>query len=322
VISRFGSLDPSEGGDTSRTSVQLGYRVHDDQGGLWRAAVFGLEYRLRLFSDFTLFARDPVHGDEIEQDDGRVVWGLDAAYARHFSLAGMDSYLTTGLQIRDDNAETGLWHAEDRARLADCFDQGVNPCNHTDDRIRDVAGYVEATIHVLPHVHVLPGVRFEQLSWDVDDLNPATRSDLEGAYSPRPWLRFDGNLSIARSSFVRNAGNGNGLALAPRLMGQGGVTVLRGPAFVSLRTRGIADRPGNDDGTLTAQGYLIFDLMTGCRFGKVDLGLTINNLLDTAWREAQFAEASAVVPGGPVIAQMHFTPGIPLSATATAAYRF
>jgi hypothetical protein len=430
LISRFGSLDPSEGGDTSRTSLQLGYRVRDDQGGLWRASLFGLEYRLRLFSDFTLFARDPVHGDEIEQNDARTVWGLDTAYERRFSLAGLDTYLTAGVQMRDDNVETALWHAEKRVRLADCFDQGANPCNNDMDRIRDVAGYVEATIHVLPHVHVLPGLRFEQVSWDVDDLNPATRSDpmattggsaaramllpklsieaevtpkldlfanagsgfhsndargdvathgdgalargtgaeagfrttavphtrlsadfwylhldselvwngdeggtepsgptrrygvdLEGSYSPLPWLRLDGNLSLARSAFVHNAGNGNGLALAPKIMGQGGITLLHGPAFVSLRTRGIGDRPGNDSGTLTAQGYLIFDLMAGRTFGKLDVNVTINNLLNSDWREAQFADTSAVVPGGPAVEQMHFTPGIPLTATITAAYR-
>jgi len=34
------------------------------------------------------------------------------------------------------------------------------------------------------------------------------------------------------------------------------------------------------------------------------------------------AEESAVARGGPVVEQMHFTPGIPLSATLTAAYRF
>jgi outer membrane receptor protein involved in Fe transport len=105
-------------------------------------------------------------------------------------------------------------------------------------------------------------------------------------------------------------------------MGQGGVTVMRGPAFVALRARGIADRPGNDDGSLTAKGYLIFDLMAGRSFGKLDLNLTINNLFNADWREAQFADASAVTPGGPVVEQMHFTPGIPMTATATAAYRF
>ncbi len=431
LISRFGSLDPSEGGDTSRTSVQLGYRVRDGSGGLWRASLFGVAYRMRLFSDFTLFARDPVHGDEIEQNDSRVVAGLDAAYERHLSLAGLDSYLTAGAQVRGDNVKNALWHAERRMRLPDCFDQGVNPCNDTYDRIRDIAGYAEATIHVLPHVHVRPGLRFERLSWDVDDRNPATRSDprmstggrasramvlpklsvevemtpkldlfanagsgfhsndarsnvanhgdgalarglgaeaglrttlvphariaadvwylhldselvwsgdaggteasgatrrygvdLEAAYSPTPWLRLDGNLSIARSTLVRNAGNSNGLALAPRLTGQGGVTLVRGPAFLSVRTRGIADRPGNDDGSLIAKGYLIFDLMAGRSFGKLDVNLTINNLMNADWREAQFADESAVVAGGPVVEQMHFTPGIPLSATVTAAYRF
>jgi outer membrane receptor protein involved in Fe transport len=106
-------------------------------------------------------------------------------------------------------------------------------------------------------------------------------------------------------------------------MGQGGVSYVHDNFFVSLRGRGIGDRPGNDAGTLVAQGYLIFDLMTGYKpTKKLDLNLTINNVLDSAWREAQFAEASAVTPTSPVVEQMHFTPGIPLTATITAAYQF
>ena len=57
-------------------------------------------------------------------------------------------------------------------------------------------------------------------------------------------------------------------------------------------------------------------------FGKLDVKLTVDNLLNSDWREAQFADASAVTPGGPAAEQMHFTPGIPLTATVTAAYRF
>jgi hypothetical protein len=431
AIGRFGSVDPSEGGDTSRTSVQLGYRVRDDQGGLWRASLYGLEYRLRLFSNFTLFARDAEHGDAIEQGDARFVWGLDAGYERRFAPAGLDTYVTAGVQIRNDNVQSSLWHVEKRMRLPGCFGQGANPCNDTFDRIRDVAGYAEAKIHVLPNVHVLPAIRLEQISWDVDDLDPATRTDpmlstsgnaaramvlpklsieaeatrklnlflnagtgfhsndarssvagrgagalgrargaevgfrttmiprtriaadawyldldselvwsgdtggteasdpsrrygvdVEAAVKATRWLRLDGSLSIARSTLVQNASNSNGLALAPRLMGQGGVTVLRGASFVALRGRGIADRPGNDDGSLTAEGYLLFDLIAGHAIGKLDLELTVNNLLDAEWREAQFADESAVMPGAPVIEQMHFTPGIPLTATVTAAYRF
>lgn len=431
LIDRFGSLDPTEGGDTSRTSAQIGYSVRDDHGGTWRASAFVLEYRLRLFSNFTLFARDPVHGDEIEQTDGRTVWGLDAAYDRHLTIGEMDSIVTAGVQLRNDNVENSLWQVQRRARLGACFDATVNPCNQTFDRIRDAAAYVEANVHVLPHVHVLPGLRFEQFVWDVEDLDPETRTDpamaaggsagrgillpklsveieatkqlnlfanagsgfhsndarsnvagngkqalaralgaelgfrttmlphariaadfwylhldselvwsgdaggtepsdptrrygvdLELVYNPLRWLRLDGTLSLARSTLVRNAGNSNGLALAPKIMGQGGVTVVEGPQFVSLRARGIGDRPGNDDGTLTAQGYLIFDLVAGRSFGKLDLNLTVNNVFNSEWREAQFADESRIMPTGEVVEQMHFTPGIPLTATVTAAYTF
>jgi hypothetical protein len=429
LINRFGSLDPSEGGDTSRTSAQIGYTVHDDHGGTWRASAFALEYRLRLYSDFTLYARDPVHGDEIEQDDARTVWGLDVAYDRRLTIIDMDSLFTVGAQLRNDNVENALWHAEKRARLPDCFELGPNPCNDTYDRIRNVGVYAEANIHLFPHVHVLPGVRFDQFVWDVDDLDPNTNTDpsattggsagasitspklsveieatpqlnvfansgygfhsndargnvasngngalarafgaeagvrttylphsrisadfwylhldselvwngdeggtdasgatrrfgvdVEGSYNPVPWLRFDANVSVAHSEFVANSGNGNAVALAPKLMGAGGVTFTHGTSYVSLRGRGIADRPGNEADTLTAKGYVIFDLMMGMRpTRRVSLDVTINNLLNSDWREAQFADTSAVTPTSPPVEQMHFTPGIPLTATVTAA---
>ena len=62
--------------------------------------------------------------------------------------------------------------------------------------------------------------------------------------------------------------------------------------------------------------------MAGRTIGRLDLNLTVNNLLNADWREAQFVDKSAVAPGAPVVEQMHFTPGIPLTATVTAAYRF
>jgi hypothetical protein len=43
-------------------------------------------------------------------------------------------------------------------------------------------------------------------------------------------------------------------------------------------------------------------------------------LLNSEWREAQFAEESRVAPTADLVEQMHFTPGIPLTATATASY--
>lgn len=146
--------------------------------------------------------------------------------------------------------------------------------------------------------------------------------DLEGSVDATSWLSLDGSVTWGRSTFVANQGNGGALALAPRWMGSGGVSVHDKRSFVSLRARGIADRPGNDDGSLTAKGYLLFDLVAGKQLGKLDLELTIANLLDTEWREAQFAEESRVTPTGDLVEQIHFTPGLPLTATVKAAYKF
>src|SRR6185369_806460 len=66
-LDRFGAVDPSEGGLSSRHSAILRYRSSDGAGGLFNAMAYGAWSTLDLFSDFTFFAMDPVHGDEIEQ---------------------------------------------------------------------------------------------------------------------------------------------------------------------------------------------------------------------------------------------------------------
>jgi len=146
--------------------------------------------------------------------------------------------------------------------------------------------------------------------------------DLDGSVDATPWLSLDGNVTFSHSTFVENAGNHNALALAPRWMGSGGASVHDAHGFISLRARGIGDRPGNDTGTLVARGYLVWDLVMGRSFGKLAANLTINNLFDADWREAQFADSSRVSARADAVEQMHFTPGVPLTATATLAYTF
>jgi hypothetical protein len=51
------------------------------------------------------------------------------------------------------------------------------------------------------------------------------------------------------------------------------------------------------------------DLVAGWRRGSWDVGATVNNLLDSEWREAQFAEESRVSPTAAVMEDVHVTPG-------------
>ena len=422
TLDRFGALDPSEGGRASRGSVKLGYELPAGEGGVVKLAGYGVGSRLDLFSNFTLYARDTVHGDQIEQTDARMLYGLDAKHEQAIHRTAFDAFITTGVQLRADDVSTSLWHAEQRSPLDMCFEH-VNPCNRHDSTIVDLAAYTEANVIPTPWLHLFPGVRVDRFMWGVTDrtmpmpeygdaartivspklsveLHPtdqvnlfansgagfhsndaraavattgtgalarawggevgarvkpskATRVsmdawylhlsseqvwngdaggteasqptrriglDLEGSTDVTSWLSLDANVTFAQASFVANHGNGGAVALAPRWMGSGGVTAKRGKSFVALRSRGIADRPGNADGTLIAEGYLIFDLIAGTERGAWGFGLTLNNLTNAEWREAQFAEQSRVSPMAEVAEQMHFTPGIPLTATATASY--
>jgi outer membrane receptor protein involved in Fe transport len=141
--------------------------------------------------------------------------------------------------------------------------------------------------------------------------------DTDAVWAANDWLSVDANVELAHASFVANAGNGNAVALAPKLLGGGGVTFHRKGTMVALRGRGIGPRPANDAGTLTADGYFIVDLVAAQQLGRWRLGLTIENLLDSAWREAQFAETSRL-PGEPAaVEDVHFTPGTPFVAFLT-----
>lgn len=429
-VERFGSLDPSEGGIASRSSLSAGYTVRDAEArSTLRVAAYGVNNDLELYSNFTLFARDMDHGDEIGQTDDRWLFGASAAYEKWTAIGSTQALITAGVQLRSDDVETSLVHAEKRKRLATCFDEGANPCNHTQNGIRTLGAYAEADVVPAAWLHVRPGIRVDGFHWDVADLDPETAGtmqttagsastaiaspklslemhaseqvsffanggfgfhsndarsavtdgsqalaraigaeggvrvtpterarvsadvwylhlsseqvwsgdaggtepsaptrrfglDLEGSVDATPWLSLDANVTWAKSTLVANAGNGGALALAPRWMGSGGASVHGARGFVSLRTRGIADRVGNDTGTLTAKGYLLVDLIAGTKVGKLALELSIANLLGSDWREAQFAEESRVTPDAPLVEQMHYTPGIPLTATVKAAYTF
>ena len=86
------------------------------------------------------------------------------------------------------------------------------------------------------------------------------------------------------------------------------------PAYPGLRSR----RGGS---TSTAEGYLLFDVVAAHQLACWSFGLTINNLLDSDWREAQFADVSRVSPTAAEREDVHVTPGMPLTALVTVGRR-
>jgi outer membrane receptor protein involved in Fe transport len=105
MIGFFGSIDPTEGGETSRTNANLQTFTTTDNGGLWKHQVFWSQYRFELFSNFTFFLDDPVFGDQIRQFESRNLFGYNGSFSTHHRLLGRQADLVAGVQYRHDFSE-------------------------------------------------------------------------------------------------------------------------------------------------------------------------------------------------------------------------
>ena len=81
-----------------------------------------------------------------------------------------------------------------------------------------------------------------------------------------------------------------------------------------LSYRYVKARPANQDNSLTAQGYFVSDLTANYTRSKYEIGLEIQNLLDTKWREAQFEVESRLRNEPAPVDDISFTAGTPFFA--------
>lgn len=113
-LGRFGSLDTSLGGESSRYSLSASWF-----SDAWRWNTYLVRSDLSLWSNFTYFLNDPVNGDQFEQRDDRHLYGGELSYHWHQRLAGFEVEHLAGVQTRvDDIAEVGLYATLDRQRLS------------------------------------------------------------------------------------------------------------------------------------------------------------------------------------------------------------
>ncbi|BCT93216.1 TonB-dependent receptor [Lysobacter helvus] len=121
LISEFGSLDTTVGGESSRYSLSTGWEG-PAFGGQFRADAYVVKSTLDLWSDFTYFLDDPDNGDQFEQVDDRTLYGFSASQQWD---AGKQHW-RVGVEGRfDDIGEVGLFRTRDRARLSTVRDDAV-----------------------------------------------------------------------------------------------------------------------------------------------------------------------------------------------------
>jgi outer membrane receptor protein involved in Fe transport len=178
-IGRFDAIDPTEGGATQRHSAQVALTTRSDAADL-TAMVYAVRYDFTLWSDFTFFAQDPVHGDEIEQDDDRWIVGADVRARRHDHWRGMTFTSTAGVQARSDSTEDQLWHDEARVHLT--------PTSLAHVSESEVGAFVEEDARIAPWLRFVAGVRADRVDAHVDD-HLGAASGAAGTTQPSPkWM--------------------------------------------------------------------------------------------------------------------------------------
>ncbi|MEP7108820.1 MAG: TonB-dependent receptor [Ferruginibacter sp.] len=102
LIDRFGSIDPSEGGNTERYNASLVVSRQSGKGINWENQLFYSRYIFNLFSNFTFFANDPVNGDEINQAESRNIIGYSSKLDKKYAAGNWLMHSIFGAGLRHD----------------------------------------------------------------------------------------------------------------------------------------------------------------------------------------------------------------------------
>ena len=405
----FGSLDPTEGGETSRTNATLQFTTATARNHVFKNKFYYSNYNFKLFSNFTFFLIDSVNGDQIKQQEGRNLFGYSGDYSFQ-NYVGRSSWTTTfGLQYRHDITQnTELSRTLNRTEVLEQIKLGnINETN--------LGIFADETIRLSDHFSVNTGVRLDyfinqyqdlltaspetkriktaiispklnfyytfnkstQLYFNTgkgfhsndtrvvvaqagrDVLPPTYGSDLGIIFKPLPklivntaawylWLKqefvYVGDAGVVEPSgrtrrygidmsaryqfskyfyadldintakpYAVDGGEGQHyIPLAPTFTTTGGLSLQGLKGFSgSLRYRYIANRAANEDNSITAKGYFVTDFQANYSGKNYTVSLSIQNLLNSRWKETQFATESKLKTESVPVTEIHFTPGTP-----------
>lgn len=182
IIGTYGSLDPSDGGNTHRYSLSV-QSEHRDNDGTTSANAYVIDYGLDLFSNFTYYLNDPVRGDQFEQKDSRTILGANVGRVSIGSLAGVNSVQSYGFQLRNDAIRNvALYNTQDRVVFNTLTSDRVN--------VTDAALYYQNELTLSDKVRLIAGIRGDLYRFDVtSDVNSAD-SAVKTAAVASPKLSF------------------------------------------------------------------------------------------------------------------------------------
>ena len=198
-ITRFGAIDDTEGGNTSRTNIALSLTKPLNDGAYLKSNIFWSQYDFELFSNFTFFLEDPVNGDQIRQVEDRELFGGQSSYNRKVFVGSGSADLEIGGGFRADQVDdVSLSRTRNRSTLLENIQIG-------DIQERNYFAFVSADFE-FGDFSIQPSLRYDHFDFTYESelaadslYNPQSQD--KGAFSPK--LNFAYDLGLNTQLFLK-----------------------------------------------------------------------------------------------------------------------
>ncbi len=193
AISRFGAIDPTEGGETSRTNAWVKYLTTRDNGGTFENQLYFSTYDFSLVSNFTFFLNDAVNGDQITQSESRNIYGYKGSYSIQHPLAGKPLRSEVGAGFRyDDVNDIHLYRTRSRKHFLDDVARG-------DIDETNLYAFVNETLHLNDRLTLNAAVRLDHFTFNyIDALTPEyeRQSTSRTVVSPKFNINYNASKNV------------------------------------------------------------------------------------------------------------------------------
>ncbi|QIH37464.1 TonB-dependent receptor [Flavobacterium sp. Sr18] len=192
TISRFGAVDDTEGGNTSRTNFNASLSKPIDENTFLKANAFYSNYQFELYSNFTFFLEDPINGDQIKQKENRDIYGMNAELNKKTKINETDVLLQFGAGFRADaTTDTELSHTLNRSVLLENIKLG-------DIDETNLFTYLNSEFN-FGKLMINPAIRLDYFKFNYQDKlmeNYKTQSESKVKFSPKLNFIYSQNNNL------------------------------------------------------------------------------------------------------------------------------
>lgn len=201
LIGFYGAIDPAEGGNTSRSNVNLQLLSNAVDGAYFKNQVHYSKYKFQLYSNFTFFKTDPVNGDQIRQKESRNLYGYNGSYHKTF-FAGRTTISTeAGLAARLDKTK-GSELSRTKNKAITLLPLALGSIAET-----NLAAYVMQTFQFSPRFSMNTGLRYDYFYNQYTDALANDSKGTADAAILSPKLNFNYHINNKIQLYI-NSGKG------------------------------------------------------------------------------------------------------------------